>query len=94
MIRYVFDLPDTDGEEQELEPPAVERLGEIETPTLLIIGEEDVKAMFPVVEVLEAQVAGARKVVIPNAGHLPNLEQPEPFNRAVLEFLGNGETGS
>ena len=36
---------------------------------------------------MAAKIAGAQKVVIPDAGHSANLDQPEPFNRAVVSFL-------
>ena len=38
-------------------------------------------------ELLMQKVPGARKVVIHDAAHLPNLEHPEEFNRIVLDFL-------
>lgn len=88
MIRYTFDLPDTDGEEQGLEPPAAGRLAEIQAPTLVIIGDLDVPAMFPVVDLLETKIAGAEKVLMSGAAHLPNMEKPEEFNQIVLDFLG------
>jgi pimeloyl-ACP methyl ester carboxylesterase len=37
---------------------------------------------------IAAQVPGARKAVIPDAGHHPNMEHPALFNQIVLEFLG------
>jgi pimeloyl-ACP methyl ester carboxylesterase len=36
-------------------------------------------------------VPGARKAVIRNAAHVPNMERPEEFNRLVLEFLATHE---
>ncbi len=40
-----------------------------------------------IAEALEAGIAGARTVILPGTAHLPNLEQPEAFNQAVLSFL-------
>jgi len=37
--------------------------------------------------ILQARIAGVRTVVIPGAGHVPNMEKPEEFNRAGCEFL-------
>ena len=71
----------------DLDPPAVERLGEISAPTLLVVGDEDVPPVLDCIELLEQKVKGARKVVIHDAAHLPNLEHPEEFNRVVLDFL-------
>jgi 3-oxoadipate enol-lactonase len=89
MIRYTFDLPDTDGEELGLEPPAVGRLAEIQAPTLVIIGDQDVPAMFSIVDLLATNVAAAKKVIVPGVAHFPNMEKPEAFNQIVLDFLAD-----
>ncbi len=86
MIRYTFELPDTDGEAVELEPPAVGRLKEIEAPTLVIIGEQDVPAMFLIVDLLEANVAAAKKVIIPGVAHFPNMESRKHLIRSCWIF--------
>jgi pimeloyl-ACP methyl ester carboxylesterase len=36
---------------------------------------------------MAAKIPGARKAVIPNAGHAANIDQPEAFNAAILSFL-------
>ena len=56
-------------------------------PTLLIIGDKDAREMFPIMDKLEQGIAGARKVVMHGVAHVPNMEQPEEFNRIVLDFL-------
>jgi len=78
-----FDSAPTD----DLDPPAVERLGEISAPTLVVVGDEDVAPVLDATELLMEQVRSARKAVIQDAAHLPNLEHPEEFNRVVLDFL-------
>jgi pimeloyl-ACP methyl ester carboxylesterase len=40
-------------------------------------------------EVMAAAIKGSQLHLIDNAGHLPNLEQPEEFNRIVFDFLKN-----
>ena len=75
------------GEEQALEPGAVTRLEEIKSPTLIITGDLDNPELLAGVEILAAGVSGAQKRVIPGTAHLPNMEEPEEFNRIVLEFL-------
>jgi 3-oxoadipate enol-lactonase len=70
-----------------LEPPAAERLHEITAPTLVVVGDEDVPPVFDAVELVMAKVPRARKAVIHDAAHLPNLEHPDEFNRIVMEFL-------
>jgi pimeloyl-ACP methyl ester carboxylesterase len=72
---------------QHLDPPAAERLHEITAPTLVVVGDEDAPPIFDVVELLMEKVPHARKAVIHDAAHLPNLEHPDEFNRIVLEFL-------
>jgi pimeloyl-ACP methyl ester carboxylesterase len=70
-----------------LEPPAVGRLGAIRVPTLVIIGDRDVAYIRRVADVLASDIAGARKVVMYDTAHVPNMEQPEAFNQLVLDFL-------
>jgi 3-oxoadipate enol-lactonase len=72
---------------EELDPLAIERLYEITAPTLLVIGDADVPPVFDSTNLLMETVTGARKAIIPDAAHLPNLEHPEEFNRLVLDFL-------
>jgi 3-oxoadipate enol-lactonase len=62
-------------------------LGEIRVPTLVVAGEED--ALIPPEESrqMAAAIPGSTLVMIPGAGHLANLEQPEAFNRALARFL-------
>ena len=61
----------------------------ITVPTLLIWGAEDARSPVDTVARQFADaIPGAMLVVIPRAGHMSNLEQPEAFNRAVREFLG------
>jgi len=75
------------GEALPFEPPAVGRLREVRAPTLVIIGDEDVPDELVIADRLATGIAGARKVVMHGAAHLPNMEQPTAFNRIVAEFL-------
>lgn len=70
-----------------LDPPASGRLGEITAPTLVVIGDEDIPPVLDNVDLVMRFIKGARKAVIHDAAHLPNLEHPEEFNRIVLDFL-------
>jgi len=58
----------------------------ISVPTLLIWGAEDKRSPVNVGETMRDSIPGARLVVIPQAGHTSNAEQPERFNTAVREF--------
>jgi len=72
-----------------LEPPAAQRLAEIRVPTLIIAGELDHPEILRAANVMAAAIPGARRVIIPNCAHLPNMEQPAEFNRVVVDFLQN-----
>lgn len=75
------------------DPPAIERLGSIRAPTLVIAGDKDSADFHGIASALEAGIPGARKVVMPGVGHMANLEAPERFNRLLVEFLdGAGKT--
>jgi pimeloyl-ACP methyl ester carboxylesterase len=68
-------------------PDSTPLLPTITVPTLVITGEED--QLIPVDEsrAMAEAVPGATLVIVPRAGHLANLEQPEAFNQALHEFL-------
>ncbi len=72
---------------QRSKPYASERLGEISCPTLAIVGEEDGIDFQQIAERLRDGIPNARKAIIANCGHLPNLEAPKAFNQLVLEFV-------
>jgi pimeloyl-ACP methyl ester carboxylesterase len=69
----------------------IESLGSVDVPTLIVVGERDEAFLAPS-DYMERAIPNARKVVIPDAGHAANLDNPEAFNRAVLEFLDGLET--
>jgi pimeloyl-ACP methyl ester carboxylesterase len=59
----------------------------VRVPTLLVCGEEDVRAPLSVAEDLHSAIPGSTLVVLPGAGHACNIEAPEEFNGAVRRFL-------
>jgi pimeloyl-ACP methyl ester carboxylesterase len=61
------------------------RLREIRVPTLLVGGDRD--PSLPAMRIMRARIRGARLVVLPAAGHFGNRDQPQAWNRAVLDFL-------
>ncbi len=69
-------------------PPAVDRLGEIQAPTLAVVGELDMPDILDIVDRIEKSVSGAKKVIVPGVAHMVNMEKPEEFNAIVLNFLG------
>ena len=87
MHRQLFTRPRMEEEARELEPPAVGRLAELRAPTLVTVGANDLRFIREIADVMTAQAPNARKVVIPDAGHHPNMEHPELFEQVVREFL-------
>jgi pimeloyl-ACP methyl ester carboxylesterase len=85
MVRLSYDHGEI--EEAEVEPPAAERLGELEMPTLLVLGEVDRIDIARAADELVNSIPHARLVTVPGAAHLPNLEQPEVFNAILADFL-------
>jgi 3-oxoadipate enol-lactonase len=76
-----------DGKPQPMNPPAAERLAEVRVPTLVMIGEVDEPGGVDAERHLAASVAGAAVVEFPGVAHMIQLEEPERFNRVVLDFL-------
>ena len=62
-------------------------LGRIEVPVLCLAGEHDRNAPTAMMERMAAKIPGARYVCLSGVGHLANLESPDRFNRAILDFL-------
>lgn len=63
-------------------------LGSIKAPTLYVSGAEDRLGGPPaLMEGLAAKVKGARHVSVPNAAHIANIQNPEGFNRVLMDFL-------
>jgi 3-oxoadipate enol-lactonase len=65
--------------------------GSVTVPTLVLVGEHDSVAAPNLSRELAGLIPGAQLVVIPDAGHLPNEENPAAFNRAVRTFLEESE---
>ena len=67
-------------------PNLVDRLAEIQVPSLVLAGEHDM-AFQRASQVLAAKLPRARRVVLAGAGHVLNLDQPEAFVREVERFV-------
>jgi pimeloyl-ACP methyl ester carboxylesterase len=59
----------------------------IRAPTLLIAGEHSPASFHHILDGLERALSNSRRVVIPNASHSSNVDNPKAFERAVLTFL-------
>jgi pimeloyl-ACP methyl ester carboxylesterase len=64
----------------------LESLGTIAAPTLVVVGEHD-ERFLRAGQMMAARIPDAREIIIEDAGHAANIDQPDRFNRAVLEFL-------
>jgi pimeloyl-ACP methyl ester carboxylesterase len=62
-------------------------LPRVDVPTLLVYGDRDVRASLTVAEALHAAISDSRLVVLPDVGHLCNIEAPDEFNTVAREFL-------
>jgi len=62
-------------------------LESIAVPTHVVVGDQDTLTPPVMSRELARRIPGARLTIIEDAGHLSNIEQPEAFNRAVLDFL-------
>jgi 2-hydroxy-6-oxonona-2,4-dienedioate hydrolase len=71
----------------ELVPPAVQRLNQIQVPLLVVAGQLDNPEILRAADVMAAGISDSRKIILPDCAHMPNMEQPEHFNRFVLDFL-------
>ena len=64
-----------------------DQLEQIKTPTLMIVGEEDVPTPVEKAKRIAEGIPGAKLVTIPRAGHISTIEQPAAVNSAIEEFL-------
>jgi pimeloyl-ACP methyl ester carboxylesterase len=88
MQHHAFTVPEPEGAELiRLDPPAIERLADVRSPTLIVIGDLDIEMKLAMAGRLAAEIPGAQQVVIQGAAHMVTMERPAEFNRAVLDFL-------
>jgi len=64
----------------------IDSLPTIGVPALVLVGADDAP-FLTAADYMAAKIPGARKVVIPGAGHAANIDQPAAFNAAVADFL-------
>jgi pimeloyl-ACP methyl ester carboxylesterase len=64
-----------------------DQLGRIETPTLILVGDEDVATVPAKAERMQQAIRGSQLVIIPGAGHSSSIEQPALVTQAIEDFL-------
>jgi pimeloyl-ACP methyl ester carboxylesterase len=67
--------------------PAAARIARMRVPALIVTADHDIPACIEIAELMERRISGARKVVMPDTGHIINMERPQEFNRIALNFL-------
>ncbi len=68
-------------------PDSTNLLSTITCPTLVLVGEEDQATPVAESQYMAQRIPGSTLVMIPQAGHLSNFEQPDTFNQAIQSFL-------
>jgi pimeloyl-ACP methyl ester carboxylesterase len=76
-----------EDEEELLVENLLQRLGEVQVPTLVLVGEEDQPDMHAIAERLAREIPGARSARISGTAHVPSMERPREFDELVLPFL-------
>jgi len=59
----------------------------IAAPTLVVWGQEDRLFPMAIADLVTGHIEGSRKLIVPNASHFPQLDNPAIFNAAVSDFL-------
>ena len=72
-------------------PDRIPFLSNIIAPTLIVVGSEDALTPVADAELMHREIGGSRLKIIEGAGHVSNLENPEEFNRVLVEFLRDVE---
>lgn len=86
MDRPLYEPGRPRGRPIPLDPPANERLGEIRAPVLAVLGGLDVPNIEHAAARLEAEIAGARRVVIPDVGHMIGMEAPGRLADLIVDL--------
>src|SRR2546429_4488059 len=68
-------------------PDSTPVLSSIRVPTLIVVGEDDKATPVSSARTMHEAIPGSRLVIIPEAGHVSNLEQTDRFNAALRDFL-------
>ena len=64
----------------------INSLPNIDIPSLIIVGEND-KPFLSAADYMEKKIKDSKKIIIPDAGHAVNIDQPKIFNSEVLNYL-------
>ena len=70
-----------------IDPPAIERLGDLEQPMLIVVGELDMPGILDIANQIAAANPNAEFVKISDVAHMVNMEKPDEFNELLIEYL-------
>jgi 3-oxoadipate enol-lactonase len=93
MTRTMLELAagEAGDDEEALVDDVGDRLGEIQGPVLVLVGELDRADVHAIADRLVAELPNVRRATIAGTAHVPSMERPDEFNRIVLEFLAEVE---
>jgi 3-oxoadipate enol-lactonase len=88
MQRHAFDIAAVwgDVDQAELEPPALDRLAELDQPVLVLVGGHDLETTHDAAARVCTGAPRVRRVDWPDVAHLPSMERPEPFLDLLLDW--------
>jgi 3-oxoadipate enol-lactonase len=95
FVRFAYELgranlhhrPGVEAVADELEPPAYDRVVDLDIPALVTVGEFDITPALVQFEYLAATIPGACRHVFPNTAHLPSVEHPDQFLALLSPWL-------
>ncbi len=89
MQRRAFDLTAgwDDIEEKDVDPPALERLADVQVPTLVLVGALDLDAILDTARRVGDHIPDARRIDWPGVAHLPSMERPDDFLALLRSWL-------
>lgn len=95
MQRRAFEITSSWGpvEEKELGPPALARLADVKSPTLVLVGALDLDAIQDTAARLAAELPRVERVDWPDTAHLPSMERSDDFVVLLREWLSTTERG-
>ena len=76
-----------------MDSPALGRTNEIDVPSLILSGENDLLTCREIGTMLDGPIADLRLLVVPGSGHMMLMEKPDAFNTLLLDFLEADATG-
>jgi len=93
ITEIIYDFPfwhsANNDPRRHIDPSAVQQLDRICLPTLIITAEYDIEACREIADLMKQEIPNAKKADIPDATHFMLMEEPETFNRIVVDFLNH-----